>query len=68
MEDELYTDVAAQRCHAVMNMAAYIDTVTNPKARRIMLEMMQSLTDTIIKPKVETKPKLAFNGRPINDD
>jgi hypothetical protein len=57
MEEEItpiYTDVASQRAHVVLELARYVDHIEDNDARDIMLDMMTRLTETIIPP---PKPK-----------
>jgi len=62
MDDlEYLTDIATQRGYMVGCLAIDLESISDEKARGIVLEMMQKLTDTIIVP---AKPKAELTAFP----
>lgn len=65
-----YVDNAAQRGAVVAYLGATMVDCNDEKARKIMRDMMQRLTDTIVAPKAkpESGPVLAYNGKPVSEN
>lgn len=68
MDFEQITDYAAQRAYMVAMLALDLESIEDDIARRIVLEMMQKLTDTIETHKHKAvAPVLKYNGKPIDE-